>query len=116
MATTSEILPSWVTGPDDLPDLPPRGSGPPNAAYRRAWIARRRAHLIALLGGECVRCGEDGENDLLEFDHPEGRDWEPNKKSQWQRLALYAREIAQGKLRLLCRGCNGGHNPYRRRV
>jgi hypothetical protein len=70
----------------------------------RTEQARRRA-LIAQLGGVC----EDGfcfETERLEFDHPEGRDWEPRRLSRLQRIARYEADAAGGRLRLLCRSHN----------
>lgn len=80
--------------------LTSRKSGP---GYTSERAQRLRAELIAKLGGKCVRCGATEE---IEFDHIHGRDWEPRLHSQLQRLQVYAREIAAGKIQLLCGTCN----------
>lgn len=69
-----------------------------------AWYRRERAKWIAHLGGKCAVCGATEE---LEFDHDVPRDWRPEKKSRWQRLTIYIREIRAGKIKqVLCRVCN----------
>lgn len=69
-----------------------------------AWYRRERAKWIAALGGKCAVCGT---TDELEFDHDSPRDWVPNRKSRWQRLRLYIRDIKAGKItQLLCREHN----------
>jgi hypothetical protein len=55
------------------------------------------------MGGKCVGCGE---NDDLHFHHPNGRNWEPNKKNLLQRMKLYQRDFKAGNLALLCCSCN----------
>jgi len=77
------------------------------------WAKKRRAVLIAQLGGKCAQCGS---TELLEFNHIFGRDWKMEKKSRWQRLAIIAREIEAGEINLLCRSCNAsdGHNHKRK--
>ena len=81
------------------------------AEYARHWLAKRRARLITLMGSECALCGENGENDALEFDHPNGRDYQPSKLSSTARIARYERDWHAGNLRLLCHGCNSGYRP-----
>lgn len=70
---------------------------------------RRRA-LIKKLGGKCVKCGS---RSRLEFDHPNGRDWQPRDHNQRTRIARYEREADAGDLQLKCRKCNAGFNPHR---
>lgn len=68
------------------------------------WYTLARLRLVAELGGKCVYCGDQ---DTLEFHHTNGgRTWTARKKSRWQRLALYRREVAASKVVLACRGCN----------
>lgn len=55
------------------------------------------------LGGRCTRCGK---RFRLELDHIEGRDWDLERKSRWQRVRIYLREEREGKLQVLCRRCN----------
>jgi hypothetical protein len=71
-------------------------------AYIKAHKHRRRAQLIEMLGGCCVRCGS---TERLEFDHIDpatknfnlGADW----TRAWGDLAAEAR-----KCQLLCRPCH----------
>lgn len=42
----------------------------------------------------------------MEFDHINGRAYNPNQLSYSARLARYEREAALGELRLLCGPCN----------
>jgi len=66
---------------------------------------RRRAALIELLGGVC----QDGfcfEIERLEFDHPNGRDWEPRCLSRLQRITRYEVDAEAGLIQLLCRSHN----------
>lgn len=65
---------------------------------------RKRAELIVVMGGECALCHDTEE---LEFDHPRGRDWKPKDHNRWVRLKRYAADWMAGRLRLLCRSCNG---------
>jgi 5-methylcytosine-specific restriction endonuclease McrA len=76
------------------------------AAYMRTYIkARRRvrrARLIELLGGQCVRCGS---TDELEFDHidPETKVFAvgSDMSRAWDKL------VEEGlKCQLLCRECH----------
>ena len=64
-----------------------------------------REALLDKLGAVCVDCGED-ERDLLQFDHINGRDYEPNKLSYRQRMTRYRREVTEGKLAVVCGDCN----------
>lgn len=71
--------------------------------YFANWATIKRLELIEKLGGKCELCFKKTN---LEFDHPNGRDWRPEKKSRWMRMIIYAREAAAGLIRLLCKGCN----------
>lgn len=64
---------------------------------------RRKAELIEQLGSKCVKCGTTED---LEFDHKNGRDYDPQKLSYSARLARYKREADRGEIRLLCGRCN----------
>lgn len=77
----------------------------PQPANRQvAWYRRERAKWIAHLGGKCAVCGTTED---LEFDHDQPRDWIPNRKSRWQRMVIYIREIKEGRIKqLLCRSHN----------
>lgn len=70
----------------------------------------RRESLLSKMGDHCELCGKDT---LLEFDHPNGRDWEPRNKNRVTRMKLYERDFKYGNLRLLCKSCNGGYRPSR---
>jgi len=73
-----------------------------------------RGRLIAEMGGKCVPCDERGieTTDNLTFGHPNGRNWEPNRKNRMQRLRLYRRDWLAGECRLECAGCNLSANGY----
>lgn len=88
-----------------------------NARFRKrerfkAQVKRRRAALIAKLGGRCAKCGGRWR---LEFNHPKGRDWDPARLNQRSRIARYEREAARGLVDLGCRRCNAGFDPKRGR-
>lgn len=69
------------------------------------YAHRTKAELIVQLGGKCEHCGETA-YDKLQFDHINGRDWDPKSKSFSARMSKYKREAAAGILRLLCEPCN----------
>ena len=70
---------------------------------QRDWARRQVEKLKELLGGKCVECGTTEE---LEFDHLEPRDYESRKLEWSHRISIYRREIAEGKIQLLCKPCN----------
>jgi len=70
---------------------------------QRIWAARRRAELIAALGGRCAICGA---TDDLQVDHKDGRDWDVGRVELSWRISIYWREHAEGKLQCLCGQCN----------
>lgn len=87
-----------------------------------AWEARERTRvavyegrlrLLAQLGGKCAKCGKKKH---LEFDHPNGRNYQPSKLSRHGRLARYRRDAAAGNLRVLCRKCNRAEGRARWRT
>lgn len=67
------------------------------------WYHNKRVELILALGSKCVDCGRDNR---LEFDHIDGRDWDVARKSPWQRIRIYEREIKKGLIALRCKKCN----------
>lgn len=77
---------------------------------QRQWAARTVERLKGELGGQCQECG-DTDLSTLEFDHLQPRDWEPRKVEWSARISRYRREIAEGKIQLLCKSCNSrkGH-------
>jgi len=71
---------------------------------------RRREAIFVLLGGKyCVGCGETDE-DVLQFDHKRGRDWDINSVSSTTRLKNYLYEAIDGRLQVLCISCNSSKN------
>jgi hypothetical protein len=75
-------------------------------------IAFLKASLIHRLGGKCEICGS---TESLEFDHPNGRNWQPRDLSSYSRLLKYREELdADPKsLRLLCSTHNHKEHPPR---
>lgn len=67
------------------------------------YANRRKAELIAALGGCCWGCGATSQ---LEIDHPEGRNYKPSKLSFAHRIITYWREHEQKLVRVLCSTCN----------
>ena len=72
---------------------------------KRKRARRERRALIRLLGGSCMKCGTTDMN-ILEIDHIAGADVNFRPLSIDQRVALYKRELPEGKLQVLCRSCN----------
>jgi hypothetical protein len=92
------------------------GVGYARAEARRVrdWYDRERAALIDALGARCALCPEQ-RRAVLEFDHPNGREYELHRLNRRQRVQRWKAEHAQGLLRLLCRSCNatdGGGRRY----
>lgn len=79
---------------------------------RKAELVIRRAALVAQLGGKCAnaKCGSRLE---LQFDHPNGRAWRPDRCG-WTRLKIYEREARAGIIRLLCAKCNRADGARRK--
>lgn len=77
---------------------------------QRKILSRRKEAIFVLLGGkECVGCGETDE-ELLQFDHIHGRDWDVTKVSSTTRLKNYLYEALAGRLQVLCISCNSSKN------
>jgi len=73
---------------------------------RQTLYARSlRDALYEKLGNKCSN-PECGATENLEFDHINGRSYDPNKLSYCQRLIRYTKEAARGELRILCGTCN----------
>lgn len=77
--------------------------GMTGAAWRARNVAKRRAKLIAKLGGKCEVCGHTSS---LEFHHITERTWIARKTSRWRRMVLYEREALNGEIVLACKWCN----------
>ena len=81
--------------------------------------ARARARLRGLLlllapDGRCALCRK---RRPLELDHMDGAGWPRRALNRWARVNRYVREFQSGvRLRALCRTCNAGHNPTRRKA
>jgi hypothetical protein len=80
-----------------------RGKHWKNTEIKKRSYRRRRAALIATLGGKCALCGKE---DQLELDHIDGRTWSM-KLGRMQRLRRYEQEAKEGKIRVACKPCNG---------
>lgn len=80
----------------------------------KEWARMARVNLLVELGAFCHWPGcsvnalkAGGGLDRwglrrLEFDHPDGRDWEATGKSTDQRMCIYRKEAKAGKLSVLC--------------
>jgi hypothetical protein len=78
--------------------------------WERGWVYARRQRLISWLGGRCsyLLCGA---TENLCFDHWLGSTWKVRAKNQRSRIVQIEREARRGLIRLLCKRCNGRHNP-----
>ena len=72
---------------------------------QRVWAQKKRAALVAALGGRCAKCGTDDE-DKLEIDHLFRRDWDVVKAGSTWRISIYYKELKNGLIQLLCSKCN----------
>lgn len=77
--------------------------GNPNTERKNRRGRELRSKVIEMLGGKCSLCGS---TERLEIDHPNGRDWQPNRTSQARRANRYLEEAKAGHVRVLCRACN----------
>lgn len=66
------------------------------------YANRRKAELIAAMGGRCWNPDCSTPYGPLHIDHPNGRNWIPRKTSFSARIARYWREWLAGEVRLLC--------------
>ena len=80
-----------------------RRSSTSRARYLAGWADKKRAELIAKLGGKCALKGDGKCNGEIEFHHPFGRDWKLEDFSRWQRVIKYRRESDLGLIELRCR-------------
>ena len=72
--------------------------------------AKRKAELVALLGGKCEVCGS---TENLTVEHKEGRDYQVRKLSSLMRLKKYKEEFLAGvKLAVRCLSCNSADGNY----
>lgn len=75
---------------------------------QREWAHKKHRALIVELGGKCVVCGTTGddENDL-QVDHVDGRDYDIGTMDQSWRICVYWQEFRAGvRLQVLCKSCN----------
>lgn len=85
-------------------------------ARRRREAANLRRCLRMAMGGVCANPNNNPRctgTRFLEFDHMQGRLWVPSKLNCWARARQYLADWSAGKLRLLCRSCNGSDGAYR---
>lgn len=64
---------------------------------------RRKARLMAEMGGVCVKCGTDRR---LEFDHIIGIGWDASAIAARRRVARYRKDWKASLLQVLCGPCN----------
>lgn len=79
----------------------------------RKYTLQAKEKKIALkvrMGSVCEFCG-DSDLDNLQFDHPNGKDWQPRDYGPMRRIRQYERDYEAGNLRLLCTSCNAGYRP-----
>lgn len=86
-----------------FPVRPRKKNAKPGTLARRRHFDRKRAELVAMLGGKCAECGSIKE---LTFDHIHGRTWDIKAVHATKRLRIYTQEAKDGKLQLLCLTCN----------
>lgn len=74
---------------------------------QKAWAKKKRAELIALLGGKCSDPECETPDLPLEIDHPHGRSYNVSRLSPDRVIAEYMKEYRNGvPLRVLCSRCN----------
>lgn len=67
---------------------------------------RERCRLLIHIGNRCVTPGCDNKYiGELSFIHSSGEDWEPPGLIYEDRLALYQKEVAAGRLIIMCDDC-----------
>lgn len=75
----------------------------------KARLAIRKATLIKKLGGKCDN-PDNNPNctpyDNLEFNHLQGKTWEPRDMSPQQRMKQYEIEAEHGLINVRCKSCN----------
>jgi hypothetical protein len=89
------------------------GNGVKKRDWSKEWAKRKdkeyrkacdlRDLMRKALGGKCKKCGLEFD---LSFHHPNGRNWEPNKKNLLQRMRWYYRDFLAGLIELWCVDCN----------
>jgi hypothetical protein len=67
-----------------------------------AWLIRW--WLFDTMGLFCTMCG--AVDVPLQFDHPNGRNWEPNRLNCYVRAKRYLQDWSTGNLRVVCVLCN----------
>jgi hypothetical protein len=75
------------------------------AKRQREWAKRARLAMVMSLGGKCVDCGSV-EIARLELDHITPCTWDRSKTDASMRIAIYRREIKEGKITVRCDRCN----------
>lgn len=67
------------------------------------WAQTKRAHLMRVLGGKCVRCGLTTN---LTFDCIRATGGAHHRLSSVNRMTFYYGQWRMGNLQILCHGCN----------
>lgn len=73
---------------------------------RKALVEIYRSAINRGLGKRCQWKGGCKETEGLEYNHTEGRTWEPSKCNMVQRMRLYYLDFKAGKLSRLCKPHN----------
>ena len=81
---------------------------------RVALFKDRRDRLVEVMGSVCAIEECPTPWDQLEFDHPNGRGYDPAKLNRWTRMKRYREDWLAGNLRLLCKTHNTSDGAKRR--
>ncbi len=76
---------------------------PPMSARQKAWARKKRAQLVAILGGKCQVCATSRD---LTFDCRKPRGADHHRMDSSMRISFYMHQARQGNLNLLCSLCN----------
>jgi hypothetical protein len=82
-------------------------------AYSNEWRNKKRLHLIELLGGKCVKCGE-ADAIVLDFDHIDNSGAKHRKEIKGSNIVHHVDKNISN-YQLLCKNCNWKKEYARRK-